>query len=59
MDMISEEFFYELPYIVNDIIAPMIPTQIKLFLGFFQVRNIGVKGFNIDTTRAKFTIDEK
>lgn len=59
MDLIGEEFFYELPYIVNDVIAPMIPKEIRLFLGFFQIRNIGVKGFEIDTTRAKFTIDEK
>jgi hypothetical protein len=43
---------------MNDVIAPLIPKEIHLFLGFVQVRNIYAKDFTVDTTRAKFTIDE-
>jgi len=25
LDLVSEEFFYQLPYIVNDVIAPLVP----------------------------------
>ena len=57
--MVKAEVVYELPYIVNDIIAPMIPTEIKLFLGFYQIKEIRVGGFTIDTTNAKFTIDDQ
>ena len=57
--MIKEEFFYELPYIVNDLIAPLVPKSIHLFLGFFQINNIAVTNFAIDNSRSKFTIDEK
>jgi len=35
VDLVSEEFFYQLPYIVNDVIAPLVPKEIRLFLGFF------------------------
>lgn len=59
VDLISEEFFYELPFIINDVIKPLIPKEIKLALGFFQIRNIGIQNFEIDTARAKFTIDDK
>lgn len=59
VDLVKDEFFYELPYIINDVIAPLIPKEIRLFLGFVQVRNIYAKDFKIDTTRAKFTIDQQ
>jgi hypothetical protein len=59
VDLVSEEFFYQLPYIVNNVIAPLVPKSIRLFLGFFQINNIAVTDFQIDTARAKFTIDEK
>jgi len=57
LDLVSEEFYYQLPYIVNDVIAPLIPTEIDFVLGFFQVRNIKLSGFEIDTARAKWAID--
>lgn len=47
-----------MPYIFNDIIAPRVPKQINLFLGFVQIRNINISPLKINTTRAKFTIDE-
>ena len=59
VDMVADEFFYELPYIINDVIAPLVPTQLSFALGFFQVKDIKVSGFTTDNTRAKFTIDEK
>lgn len=59
VDLIEEEFFNLVPYIVNDVIAPMIPKEIRLFLGFVQVRNIYAKDFTMDSSRGKFTIDEK
>jgi hypothetical protein len=58
VDLVTEQFFYELPSIVNDVVAPLIPKEIRLFLGFFQIRNIKVSNFAIDTQRAKFAIDE-
>ena len=57
LDLVSEEFFYQLPYIVNDVLAPLVPKEIRLFLGFFQIRDISVRNFQIDTQRAKFSID--
>ena len=59
LEMIKDEFFYELPYIVNNIIAPLFPKELSLFLGFFQVKNIRVYDFEIDTSRAAFTVDEQ
>lgn len=59
VDLVTEEFFYELPWIVNDVLAPLVPKEIHLFLGFFQIRNIKVSNFAIDTQRAKFSIDEQ
>jgi hypothetical protein len=35
LDLVKDEFFYELPYIFNDVIAPLVPKEIDLFLGFF------------------------
>jgi hypothetical protein len=32
---VKDEFFYELPSIFNSVIAPLVPTEIDLFLGFF------------------------
>lgn len=48
-----------LPYLVNEVIAPLIPKEIHLFLGFVQIKNIYAKDFILDNTRGKFTIDEK
>ena len=59
MDMIADEFFYELPYIINDVLSPMVPTKLSFALGFIQILDIKVSGFTTDNTRAKFTIDEK
>ena len=59
LDLLSEEFFYQLPYIVNDVLAPLVPKEIRLFLGFFQIREIAVRNFQIDTERSHFTIDPK
>lgn len=59
IDLISDEFWYELPYIINDVLSPLIPKDIRLALGFVQIHNIYAKDFQLDTTRAKFTIDEK
>jgi hypothetical protein len=57
--LVSEEFFYQLPYIVNNVLAPLVPKEIRLFLGFFQIREIAVRNFQIDTERTHFTIDPK
>ncbi|TNV80078.1 hypothetical protein FGO68_gene16659 [Halteria grandinella] len=59
VDLIEEEFFALVPYIVNDVIAPLIPKEIRLFLGFVQVRNIYARDFTLESGRGKFTIDEK
>lgn len=59
IDLIKDEFFYQLPYIVNDVIAPLVPKELRFFLGFFQVKNIRVQNFQVDPARGKFTIDEK
>ncbi len=42
MDLVKNEFFYQLPYIVNDVIAPLVPKELRFLLGFFQVKNIRV-----------------
>lgn len=59
VDLIEEEFFTALPILVNDVIAPLIPKEIRLFLGFVQIKNIYAKDFTMDSSRGKFTIDEK
>ena len=59
LDLVSEEFFYQLPYIVNNVLAPLVPQEIRLFLGFFQIREIAVRNFQIDTERSHFTIYPK
>jgi len=58
VDLIAEEFFFQLPYIVNTYINPLLPTEIDLFLGFFKIQDIKLSNFVINTERAKFTIDE-
>lgn len=57
LDMIQRELYYELPHIVNDLIAPMIPTQISILGGLVEVLNIRVTGFGLNTARAKWAID--
>ena len=59
LDLVSEEFYYQLPYIINDVISPLVPTEIDFVLGFFQVRGIKLSGFSIDPAGGKWTIDPK
>ena len=35
VDLVTDQFFYELPSIINDVLAPLVPPEIHLFLGFF------------------------
>jgi hypothetical protein len=56
VDLATEELFYVLPHIVNDVLLPLIPTQFKLFFGIVNIHNIYARDFAIDASRGYFAL---